>query len=148
MWDGRDFHGAKIALTFGERLVTYKRDNIPTIPSPGLWDLPGGGREGSETPVACALREVEEEFGLIIEPRTVRWCRPYAGAIAGTPCSYFLAASIDPERLDYVCFGSEGERWEPMRIRDFLDHAQAVPILQQRLRDWAEAQAPAVLASS
>lgn len=148
MWDGRDFHGAKIALTFGERLVAYKRDDIPTIPSPGLWDLPGGGREGDETPIACAVREVEEEFGLIIDPASVQWCRPYAGVITDMPHSYFLAAPLDPARLSDVRFGSEGEHWQPMQITDFLNHTHAVPTLQRRLRDWAEVHAANILKRS
>ena len=68
MWDGGDFSGAKIAVITGTRILTYKRDNIPTIPFPGLWDLPGGGREGGEGPLDCALRELEEEFALQLRP--------------------------------------------------------------------------------
>src|SRR5690606_34782771 len=47
--DSEAFSGAKIALVCGGRLVTYQRDAKPSIPWPGLWDLPGGGREGVET---------------------------------------------------------------------------------------------------
>lgn len=50
--DGEAFCGAKIALVCGDRLVAYRRDAKPSIPWPGLWDLPGGGREGEEMPVA------------------------------------------------------------------------------------------------
>jgi ADP-ribose pyrophosphatase len=32
------------------------------------WALPGGGREGKETGVANALRELREETGLVIDP--------------------------------------------------------------------------------
>ena len=34
----------------------------------GWWLLPGGGIEGNETPVACCIREVEEETGYIVLP--------------------------------------------------------------------------------
>ncbi|MCO5066987.1 MAG: NUDIX hydrolase [Rhizobiaceae bacterium] len=145
MWDGRDFHGAKIALVMGDCLVTYKRDDIPTIPNPGLWDLPGGGREGDETPIFCAIREVEEEFGLTIDAATVEWCRPYSGTVGGAGFSYFLVAPLDRERLEDVRFGNEGERWEVMRITDFLNHHAAVPSLQSRLRDWIAARKPDLL---
>nr|WP_231692828.1 NUDIX domain-containing protein [Vibrio campbellii] len=30
---------------------------------PNYWDLPGGGREGNETPEDCALRELKENSG-------------------------------------------------------------------------------------
>ena len=45
MADG-DFSGAKIVLKCEDRLLTYLRDDKPGIPFPGIWDLPGGGREG------------------------------------------------------------------------------------------------------
>ena len=58
------FLGAKLALLVGDRIVTILRDDIPTIPWPGHWDLPGGGREGDETPETCVLRELEEELAI------------------------------------------------------------------------------------
>ncbi len=40
------------------------RDDIPTIPYPGMWDLPGGHVEPDETPFECIVREMKEEIGL------------------------------------------------------------------------------------
>jgi 8-oxo-dGTP pyrophosphatase MutT (NUDIX family) len=37
----------------------------------GQWALPGGRLDAGETPVEAALREVEEEVGLRLEPGTV-----------------------------------------------------------------------------
>ena len=37
------------------------RDDISTISDPGLWVFPGGHVERGETPVKCAVREMEEE---------------------------------------------------------------------------------------
>ena len=61
-WDGTPFGGAKIALVQDGLILTYLRDDKPDIRFPGLWDLPGGGREGGETPLACVARELFEEF--------------------------------------------------------------------------------------
>ncbi|WP_162869177.1 NUDIX domain-containing protein, partial [Escherichia coli] len=47
----RAFGGAKIALLCDGRLLVYQRDDKPGIPWPGMWDLPGGGRENGETPL-------------------------------------------------------------------------------------------------
>ena len=58
------FHGAKLALFLGADIVSILRDDIEQIPFPDYWDLPGGGREGSELPVECALRETHEEVGV------------------------------------------------------------------------------------
>lgn len=43
-------------------LLTRRRDDLPH--HPGQIAFPGGAREGDEDPVACALRECEEEIGL------------------------------------------------------------------------------------
>ncbi|MGC1332995.1 NUDIX domain-containing protein, partial [Pseudomonas sp.] len=51
------FSGAKIALLCDDLILIYQRDDKPNIPWPGLWDLPGGGREDDETPLQTAVRE-------------------------------------------------------------------------------------------
>ena len=48
------------------RILLQLRDDIPAIPFPGMWALPGGMLEASETPLACIVREVEEELGVRI----------------------------------------------------------------------------------
>ena len=52
------FDGAKLALYVGEKLAVILRDDTPGLPFADHWDLPGGGREGEETPLGCALRPV------------------------------------------------------------------------------------------
>lgn len=37
-----DFSGCKIALLYGDTILTILRDDIPTIPYPNMWDFPGG----------------------------------------------------------------------------------------------------------
>ncbi len=37
-------------------------------PLAGLWGIPGGKLEKGETPLAAALREVQEETSLVLEP--------------------------------------------------------------------------------
>jgi 8-oxo-dGTP diphosphatase len=43
------------------------RDNIPTIPYPGLWNLPGGHIEDNETAKECIVREMQEEIEVNVE---------------------------------------------------------------------------------
>ncbi|MDO4019777.1 NUDIX hydrolase [Clavibacter michiganensis] len=53
------------------RILLQLRDDIPTIPFPGMWAIPGGMLEPGETPLACIVREVEEELGVRIAPAEV-----------------------------------------------------------------------------
>ena len=50
-----------------KEILLLLRDDIPTIPYPNMWDLPGGHVEEDETPEACIVREMKEEMGLDIE---------------------------------------------------------------------------------
>ena len=53
----KGFYGDKLVLIVGDKLAVILRDDKPSIPSPNHWDMPGGGREGCETPLECVLRE-------------------------------------------------------------------------------------------
>lgn len=129
-----DFHGVKAALFNGQRILVYLRDDKPTIPFPGCWDLPGGGRESDEDPIACAQREVQEEFGVWLAADRFLTQRRYEGP-AGSPGSYFLTATLSDDDVAAIIFGDEGQRWELMEIDCFLDHENAVPALQTRLAE-------------
>ena len=55
-------------------VLLQKRDNIPTIQEPGMWDVWGGHCEEGETFEACAIRELREEIGVeITDPRTLKF---------------------------------------------------------------------------
>jgi 8-oxo-dGTP diphosphatase len=130
------FSGAKVVLHLGGQLVVYLRDEKPDIPFPGRWDLPGGGRESDETPAQCAMREVEEEFGLSIPVERVSYSRRYESSAKGGPCTFFLVASLRSEEIGQIAFGGEGQRWRMMSFDEFLSEDKAVPDLQSRLREW------------
>jgi 8-oxo-dGTP diphosphatase len=130
------FSGAKIAVICEGHLLTYLRDDTPAIPWPGLWDLPGGGREGDETPEQCALRETHEEFGLTLDPGWIVWKRVYPGQGVNGLDTWFFVAEVPTGTFEQVVFGDEGQRWEIKAVSAFLDMDQAIPRLQQRLREF------------
>lgn len=130
-WDGLPFGGAKIAAILGDALLVYARDDIAEIPFPGMLDLPGGGREGSETPAECVTRELFEEFGVALPVERLHYHRAYRLA-DGTTISHFFAAYLTEDEANNVRFGDEGQDWALMPMADFIADADAVP----RLREW------------
>lgn len=134
----RDFAGAKLILLIGPHLLVIRRDNDPAIPWPGRLDFPGGGREGAETPLDCALRETEEEIGLRLGPDEVAW-NMWAERPQG-PIWYF-AARIPAGRADDIVFGDEGQGWFLMPPHAYRDHPSAIPHFADRLQDFLDSAA-------
>jgi len=127
------FSGAKLALFLGPDLLVIRRDDRPDIPYPDHWDLPGGGREGDETPQACALRETREEVGLILTPDNLVWTRSYMRPRGQV---WFFAAHLPASAVDRIVFGSEGQGWRLMGAQDYSAHPLAVPHLAEQLRHY------------
>ncbi len=48
-------------------VLLFLRDDIPDIPYPNMWDIPGGHVEDNETPEQCIIREMKEEMDLDLE---------------------------------------------------------------------------------
>ncbi len=133
-WDGADFAGAKLAALVDGHILTYRRDNKPGIPWPGLIDLPGGGREGDESPALCALRELQEEFGLLLPEFRIWWARPFPTMDAPGRTGWFLAATITQAEIAAIRFGNEGHSPQLLGLDAFLAASDAIAPLQQRLR--------------
>ncbi|SFT54392.1 NUDIX hydrolase [Sedimentitalea nanhaiensis] len=127
------FSGAKLALFLGSDLLVIRRDNRPDIPWPDHWDLPGGGREGDETPQACVLRETHEEVGLSVAAKDLVWSTSYPrphGIV------WFFAAHLPARTAGLIRFGSEGTGWRLMPPQTYCDHPLAVPHFAQQLRSY------------
>lgn len=131
-----DFTGCKVALFCGDALLTYLRDDRPGLPWPGMWDLPGGGREGLESPETCVLREVEEEFGLRLAPERLEWGQVFPSMMDAARLSVFFAGRIAHDEIAAIRFGCEGQYWRMMDVAEFLVHPLAVPELQRRVAVW------------
>lgn len=132
--DPGDFIGAKAAFFCGTRLLCYLRDDFPGLIWRGHWDLPGGGREGHETPEACLLRELHEEFGLILPVSRLQHRLILPSADFPGRVSAFFSGVLSEAEVAQVRFGDEGQRWEMMEVATFLSRGDAVPWLQDRVR--------------
>ena len=133
-----DFQGCKIALICGDKVLTILRDDKDDIPCPNMWELPGGGREGTESPFECAAREVYEELKIQLSKDDIVWSWIYPSMLDENKNSVFLVGKLTQEQFDNITFGDEGQAYKLMPIEEFLKSKQAVPQLQGRLRDYLE----------
>jgi len=133
---GMEFDGAKLALICDGCVLTMLRDDKPDIPFPAMWDFPGGGREGEETPEECVLRELKEEFGLrlSLDCLTYRLQRP--GILEKQTHIWFFGTVLDGFSQMKIEFGDEGQMWEMMPVETYLDHPDAIPHLCDGLRKF------------
>jgi len=128
-----DFDGAKIAILRGGDVLTLLRDDRPDIPFPNEWDLPGGGRDGGETSVQTATRELFEELSVTLDPaKIIHHAIENASAHTGVVVHFFVARWDDLSDDD-IELGDEGQRWCWMLVPEFLSCKDAVEPLQGRL---------------
>lgn len=64
----RPFVGIGCVVWKGSEVMLVKRGKPPGL---GEWGLPGGAQEIGETVFAAAVREVQEETGIVAEPLSV-----------------------------------------------------------------------------
>ena len=133
-----DFTGCKIALFCGDKLLTILRDDKSNIPYPNTWELPGGGREGDESPFECVAREVYEELGINLTEDCLLWSKVYPSMIFEGKESVFLVGQLTQDQFDSIVFGDEGQGYKLMSTEEFLGSDKVVPQLQDRGRGYLE----------
>lgn len=134
--DQEAFHGCKLALFVGDQLLCILRDDIPNIPFPNMWDFPGGGREGSETPDETIARELDEELGLDFAAVEVLWHVKTPAAHTPGEMVCFYVGRLPEGAEQGVRFGDEGQRWALFDVDEVLRRADVVPSLSGRLRSY------------
>ena len=134
-----EFDGAKLALIAQGRILTLLRDDIPSIPFPGMWDLPGGGREGAETPEQTVLRETLEETALALPEDALTWRQSFPGLLPGQGPTWFFAARVGAEWIGREALGDEGQRLDWMPLPEFLSHPKAISRLVARVQGYLAA---------
>jgi 8-oxo-dGTP pyrophosphatase MutT (NUDIX family) len=62
----RSRSAARVIITDGDSVLLLA-DTDPGLPGTRWWVTPGGGIDPGETPLAAAVREIEEETGLVVD---------------------------------------------------------------------------------
>jgi 8-oxo-dGTP diphosphatase len=133
------FCGAKLLLFIGGRLVVLLRDDRSDIPWPGRWDLPGGARDGGESPSACVLRETAEETGIVLRDTALDWARAYA---VDQGVNWMFAAHLPEARATDLRLGNEGQELARMSPREFASNPRAIPHFVERMQHYLEERNP------
>ena len=133
-----EFTGCKIALICDGQILTILCDDKEDIPWPNMWELPGGGREGNETPFECVAREVYEELSIQLSKADVIWFQIYPSMLDGNKKSVFLVGRLTQEQFESIIFGDEGQGYKLVSFEEFLTSDRVVPQLQERVRDYME----------
>lgn len=127
------FDGAKVAILRGGDVLTLLRDDRSDIPYPAQWDLPGGGREGDETPFETLSREVFEELSLTLDPAQVIYHAEERGHVDPARVVHFFVLRWDELSDAQIKLGDEGQGWAWMEARAFTMREDAVSPLRGRL---------------
>jgi len=129
------FHGVKVAVLVDDKLLVHLRDNKPGLFNANMWDFPGGGREGEESPEECAIREVQEEFGVTLRPEDIVWEKTYPAQKDPSQVAYFMVATLTMFDVGTVQL-TEGQEWMLMEQDEFLERTDVVDALKGRFQDY------------
>ncbi len=121
-------NGSFALIIHKDKILLFRRDNIPTIPYPDYWQLPGGQIERNETPLNALKRELTEEVSFV--PKKIN----YLGKLKTKKRSVYLYLSfVDDEEAKQFKHG----KGEGQEIGFFtLDEAlklKLTPALRNRL---------------
>jgi len=130
-----DFNGAKGLVFLGDKILTYRRDN-KTSNSPLCIDLPGGGREGDESPFDSFKREIREEFGIDIEKDEIEFSCTIPSVIEPNKKSYFIVAKTLRFKPEDIVFGNEGTEWILMTPEEFIKRSDGIDRQQKRVEKY------------
>ena len=118
-----------LLVSSNERFILQRRDNKPSISNPGQVSTFGGMAWSGESPIECAIRELQEELALSLEADNIH--KLYTTLVAKEDrliyCSLFYACNIDPSALLLL----EGEGIELLTSEEFHRHLKITYLCRQ-----------------
>lgn len=130
-----DFNGAKGLVFLADKIITYRRDH-KTTRFPGCIDLPGGGREGNESPFQTFKREIKEEFGLDIQESDIDFSATVRSIVEPAKNSYFVVTKPLSFKPSDVVFGNEGSEWLLLTPEEFVNRPDGIERQQKRVKKY------------
>ena len=130
-----DFNGAKGFVFIGEKLLVYRRDT-KTTNLPLMIDLPGGGREGNESPFETLRREIKEEFGIEIKKENIVYSKALTSTINPLKQSYGFIIKLSKDFENKIVFGNEGLEYFLFTIDEYLKRDDVIERHKPRLVEY------------
>lgn len=130
-----DFNGAKGIVFLLDKMLVYRRDYKTTY-SPGHIDLPGGGREGDESPYETFQREVKEEFDLDINKDEIEFSCKIPSIMEPGKTSFFVVVKTKRFKPEDITLGNEGSEWLLITTEEFIARPDGIKRQQDRVRKY------------
>ena len=99
-----------VALIDDQGLMLMHRRRLDSMHG-GLWEFPGGKIEPGESPESAALREIEEELGVMLDPRALLPVNFASGAGEGGSPLVILLYTCRRWIGEPECLEGEAIRW-------------------------------------
>ena len=113
----------KVALLTPEQEILLLVRSDSDEDRPGDWDFPGGGPEPGEDRVQAAIREVNEEAGICLEPTQLELILSETFTDRGHPVAKFCYQAQLPDKPP-VRLSSEHQSYEWPLLRDAITKFQ------------------------
>lgn len=122
--------GVHIWIKTGDKYLIFKRSPSKRL-YPNLFDMIGGGIDGYDAPIATAIREVEEESGIKLREKDLRFMfmakiKQGERGIAFPEHTYVYMVNINNLKIEDVRI-EEGKNCEP----SFMTKEEIIALIEQ-----------------